>query len=563
MIYLQHKISVFFDMEKRRYRKFIRYFLFNWLSLISLNIFAQDMIKPIDRPVLLSGNFGELRATHFHSGIDIRTGGVEGLPVVCVKDGKVVRVSVSPTGYGRALYVEHEDGTTTVYGHLQRFNARITALVRQIQYEQESFKIDEEVRDRQLIFHQGDTIAFSGNTGSSGGPHLHFEVRNTRSEHTLNPLLFYKIRDSRIPVVRGVYLYRESASGCVGLVRRVALKQSANGRYTLGQLNIPAGKIGIAVFVTDYMNDSWNKLGIYRLGVVAGKDTLFAMQMDSCSFDQTCFINEIKDFDCYKKKETVYRCFGNYQGQVMGVKNRNQGWITVGEDSIVPVKIDLKDINGNRATVTLTLKGKEAPVQEEQEVLRYDRSYSLDLSGATLDLEAGALSASVPKGMKIEKDTVSGRDIFVLSEKDVPLLKKARLSVAGEFGRKALICEVDRAGRKYPLATQWSEEGLVAEIGYLSRYTIAEDRQPPVISFLGKFPDGSLKFKIKDDFSGIATYRGEVNGRWCLFSYDPRYNLMRCSLKEPVFVSGQVNEVKVIVEDRVGNKNELLVKVKK
>ena len=105
------------------------------------------MIKPIDRPVLLSGNFGELRATHFHSGIDIRTGGVEGLPVVCVKDGKVVRVSVSPTGYGRALYVEHEDGTTTVYGHLQRFNARITALVRQIQYEQESFKIDEEVRD--------------------------------------------------------------------------------------------------------------------------------------------------------------------------------------------------------------------------------------------------------------------------------------------------------------------------------------------------------------------------------------------------------------------------------
>ena len=143
------------------------------------------------------------------------------------------------------------------------------------------------------------------------------------------------------------------------------------------------------------------------------------------------------------------------------------------------------------------------------------------------------------------------------------MLKKARLSVAGEFDRKALICEVDRAGRKYPLATQWSEEGLVAGIGYPSRYTIAEDRQPPVISFLGKFPDGSLKFKIKDDFSGIATYRGEVNGRWCLFSYDPRYNLMRCSLKEPVFVSGQVNEVKIIVEDRVGNKNELLVKVKK
>lgn len=541
----------------------MRYFLFNCLLVISLNTFAQDMLKPIDRSILLSGNFGELRATHFHSGIDIRTGGMEGLPVVCVKDGRVARVSVSPTGYGQALYVEHEDGTTTVYGHLQRFNDRIAEIVRQIQYEQESFKIDEDLRDRQLVFHRGDTIAYSGNTGSSGGPHLHFEVRNTHSEHTLNPLFFYKIRDSRIPEVRGVYLYRESAAGCIGLVRRIALKPVASGRYTVGQVNIPAGKIGIAVFATDYMNDSWNKLGIYRLGLVAGKDTLFTMQMDSCSFDQTCFINEIKDFDCYKKKETVYRCFGNHQEQVMGVKSKDRGWIAVGKDSIVPVKIDLKDINGNRATVTLTLKGTDAFVQEEREVLRYDRSYCLDLPGATLELEAGALSASVPKVMKMEKDSVSGRDIFVLSEKDVPLLKKARLFVAGEFDRKALICEVDRSGKKYPLATQWSEEGLAAEIGYLNRYTVVEDRQPPVISFLGKFPDGSLKFKVKDDFSGIAVYRGEVNGRWCLFSYDPRYDLMRCSLEEPVFVSGQVNEVKIMLEDRAGNKNELLVKVKK
>lgn len=123
--------------------------------MIPLNVLAQQIIQPINKPILLSGNFGELRATHFHSGIDIRTGGVEGLPVICVKEGRLVRVSVSPTGYGQALYIEHPDGTTTVYGHLQRFVSRITEIVRELQYRQESFRIDADFRPFQLFFGKG------------------------------------------------------------------------------------------------------------------------------------------------------------------------------------------------------------------------------------------------------------------------------------------------------------------------------------------------------------------------------------------------------------------------
>ena len=160
---------------------------------------------PLHGTPLLSGNFGELRATHLHSGLDFKTGGREGLPVICVKDGVVARVKVSPTGYGNALYIEHEGGITTVYGHLSRFVPRVAKVVREIQYNKESFAIDENLVGRQLFFRAGDTIAYSGNSGSYMGPHLHFEVRETESEHALNPLNYLSVADETGPNVRGVY----------------------------------------------------------------------------------------------------------------------------------------------------------------------------------------------------------------------------------------------------------------------------------------------------------------------------------------------------------------------
>lgn len=544
-----------------RNRKYMLYFLFNSLIVISLNVMAQEWVKPVRNSVLLSGNFGELRATHFHSGIDIRTGGVEGWPVICVRDGQLVRVSVSPTGYGQALYIEHPDGTTTVYGHLQRFVPAVTKLVRALQYQQESFRVDEDFRLYHIFFKQGDTIAYTGNTGSSGGPHLHFEVRNTLTEHTLNPLHYYQIRDTKAPVARKLYLYTLSEKGCVDLWQSCGLKAEAPGQYAGGRIQVPAGKIGVGVYATDYMNDSWNKLGVYQLTLVAGQDTLFTFRMDSCSFDQGGYINEVKDFECYKKKETVYRCFGNYQEYFRGIVNRGKGYIRVAEDSLVKVQISLSDINGNRSVVNFSLKGGKPLGQEKEEVLNFDEGHVLELSGCRVELEAGALFSSVRKQMRVEKDTLTGNDIFVLSAKDIPLFKKALLRIQGQFGPQAVICEVDGNGRKFPVKTHWAPDALEARIGYLNRYTVVEDQIAPQISFLGKFPDRTLRFKIRDNLSGIAAYRGEVNGKWGLFSYDPRTDVLQCSLTEPVFVKGQVNEVRISVTDQAGNKKDLQIKI--
>lgn len=535
----------------------------NCLFLISLSGQEREMIRPMNRSLLLSGNFGELRATHFHAGIDIRTGGVTGVPVVSVKDGQVVRVRVSPVGYGRALYVEHPDGTTTVYGHLSHFIPGISDVVRQLQYKKKSFDIDEDLRTYNLVFKQGDIIAYSGNSGSSGGPHLHFEIRDTKSECALNPLCHYNIKDALPPKARMIYIYGISELGQVEMLRQVALKTVSPGHYSGGRVTVPAGNIGIAVFAEDYMNESANKLGVYKIDMAAGEKTLFQMKMDTCSFDQSCFINEMKDFHQYKKRETVYRCFGNYQCQVICVQNKDCGLVHLAKDSTVAIVMNLADINGNRSEVKFELRGgtEQKKTETPDEMLIYGQAYQLEIPGCLVELDSEALLSSVKKTLKAVKDTVSGRNVFWLSETEVPLMKKASLTLFGDFSYKTVICEVDSRGRKYPLATSRNELGVSAKIGYLSRYTTVEDLVPPTITYLGVSPDKQVKFKIKDNLTGIAEYRGEVNGEWCLFVYDAKNDLFSCALSESVFQKGKTNVVKITLQDRVGNQKEMVVNV--
>lgn len=544
--------------------KYSTCFLFICLLLIVLDGLSQQMIPPVRGTLLLSGNFGELRATHFHSGIDIRTGGVEGLPVLCVKAGRLARVSVSPVGYGNALYIEHADGTTTVYGHLQRFVPPVAEMVRELQYQHERFRLDQDFRSRDIYFGQGDTIAYSGNSGSSGGPHLHFEIRDTYTEHPLNPLCFYAIRDTKAPQARKLYLYAIDAQERIHRLRQIPLKPEKDGSYRPGRIAVPAGRIGVGVYVTDFMDGSWNKLGIYRLALVAGRDTLFRLHMDSCAFDQNSCIHAVKDFECYGRKETVYRCFGNCQRDCFGIWSRHKGYVEVPRDSSVQVVLTLADINGNRSRVSFVLQGTEKLPEtgKNEPVLHYARSHVLELPGCRVELPACALFSSIPEHLRIERDSSAEREIFVLAEEKTPLFKKARLMLDGVFEARSLICELDDSGRRHPVETVRTANGLEAQIGWLGRYTVCEDRQAPELVYWGKFPDRTLRFRTGDDFSGLARWRGEVNGKWCLFAYDPRVNVLQCSLDEPLFLPGQLNEVRVCVEDQAGNKRELLVKVK-
>lgn len=551
-------------MEKRLYQTLLVAFFYNCLILFVLNdAFAQKLVRPIKGTTLLSGNFGELRATHLHSGIDIKTGGVEGLPVICVQEGVVSRIAVSPVGYGLALYIDHPDGTTSVYGHLKRFEPRLAALVRKIQYAKESFRIDENVLDKQLYYRRGDTIAYSGNSGSSAGPHLHFEIRNTRTEHTWNPLRFYSIRDLKAPRVNSLGLYSVKENGLVEFIRTCPVKNTGPGQYSAGRYIVSAGKIGVGVHALDYMEDSWNKLGVYTLDVVVDADTLYRLSMDSCSFFQSRLINDVKDFERYKKRETFYRCFGNRQQELLAVTMKGDGTIKVEPDSVVQVKMYLSDINGNVSRLVFELKGKPSqPVcLSDNDILRYGIPHILEKGDWRVELDADALFFSIGRMADIRQDSVSDSEMLILSEKDTPLYRKGRLMVKGAFGEKSLLCEVTSSGRKYPLPTTRTAEGLKAEIGSLNRYMVVDDTIAPSIVYLGKGAGKTFRFKIKDDFSGIAFYRGEVNGKWCLFSYDPRTAILQCKSTEPVFMKGKTNYVRIIVEDFAKNRKERSVEI--
>ena len=530
------------------------------LLLLSSNVCAQTdtLLYPLKNVPLLSGNFGELRATHLHTGLDFKTGGREGLPVICVKDGVVARVKVSATGYGNALYLEHEGGITTVYGHLSRFVPRITKVVRNIQYNKESFEVDENMSGYELRFRAGDTIAYSGNSGSSGGPHLHFEVRDTKSERALNPLRFLSVKDQTGPSVRGVYVYPISNEGVRNAARRVEVKNTGNRVFRGGKVGVPAGMVGIGIQSDDYMKDSWNKLGVYDLSVSTNGQEVFKMTMNELSFDQTFLVNELKDFHHYRENRLVYLTFGNYQEQLLSVSNQNGGFIPVEKDSVVDVTVDLSDINGNRSRIVFQLWGKspsrELVLADGEKLLTNHQNDSLRKGKYTLWLEVDALSYPIvckPEVSSRLRDSIETIEVFSTGKQIYPLMKNARLVVGGKFPEKSVICLLEKNNRFSALKTHWTEEGLEAFPRVLGEYTVRQDTIAPVIFYTGRAGQ-KIRFRMVDDLSGISSYRVEVNGKWCLFAYDAKNRLLEGNINEPVFVKGK-NRLVLKVEDAVKN----------
>lgn len=529
------------------------FLLLNLLLINSLFSQSNSIIQPLSGIILLSGNFGELRGTHLHSGIDFRTGGKEGLPVKCVKDGYLARVVVSPWGYGHALYIEHLDGTTSVYAHLQRFNQQLMTMTRSTQYRKNSFALDLNVRDKRLWFRQGDIIGYSGNTGSSGGPHLHFELRETKTQQALNPLLYYKIVDNTAPVIEDVYIYGFDDYGTPIRMNTVKAQNDAMNRDTI---SIGSSTVAFACHIIDRMNGSANKLGIYNLTITVDGKEIYHFALDKTSFSQTKYINDVKVHELYQKGKTVYKCFGNKQTGVLGLSTRENGMITIRPQQIRYVSITATDINGNIASREFYLKGDTIPLKNFYRPLIPGRSYTLSDDSMSLIISPKTLLYTIPDEMVTYRDSLSQQTIYQLATTSVPLFEHAELIIKGEFEKNSVICELTEKGKRIPLKTIVSSSSISTFLKTLSSYVIQTDSLPPTITRFVDKTNHTLRFRVDDDLSGIVSYRGEVNGKWTLFTYDPKNKLLYCKTDEPTFDLTKVNRIVITLRDRVGNKTK-------
>ena len=530
-----------------------------FLALVGVEtvVCAQKM-APIQGVLLLSGSFAELRPAHFHGGVDYRTGGVTGKPVSAFDDGYVSRVSVSPTGYGKALYINHLDGTMSVYAHLDSFDPRIAELVRHEQYSQKSFKVDFVPSDT-IWFKRGQVIAKSGNTGGSAGPHLHFEVREAGTNTLLNPLNYIKVVDNMAPEIKGVYLYGVNMSGVERCSKRYTVQREGN-KYSAGTLSVESGVFGVGVHVVDRMEGSVGKLGVYRIKLYADGELVSTYVADSVAFSQNRLVDLLGDYAAYSRRETVYKTFGKDWSSLLGCSADFDGYLGVEQDSVVALRMEFSDINGNTSVLSFKVKGgKPRAASYSGVVWHSDESNDARIRECCLKLDEASLIRNIVVNPEYFADTVKQRDVYRFVASEEPLLAPARIKMMGSYDRRAVICRINTKGGVVPMETVWHADSLVSQSTMLGKYTIALDTVAPKVQLRTKSAT-RVNFIVDDAMTGVQDIQLFVNGEWTLYEFDPKKSSLYVDRKEPAF-KGMNDEIELRVVDAVGNCSQLVITI--
>lgn len=559
-------------------------FLILLFLLLQLNLNAQEKqkpasyIKPVNMPVFLSGTFAELRPDHFHSGIDIRVGGVEGAAVLAVEDGFVSRVAVSPGGFGKVVYLDHPStGHTSVYAHLQRFAPKLNAWVKKQQYAQEKFTVNLLPEKTLFPVKKGEVIGYAGNSGSSGGPHLHFEIRDAASQEVLNPMKNgFAIKDFVRPAITRLAVYPEGDESEVEGRHKPAFFEvqgwGLHHRIKDRKIIKAAGSVSFGISTHDTQNDSPNINGVFSIELFVESERVFSWKADRFSFDETRYINSFIDYAfLYDKNSRIMRTvidpankLGMYEGVVAN------GKITVNPGDTLNVVYVVKDANDNESRIPFLivgtgLSGKALSAKNADSTfiqLNTGKRFQYTGHGFEVDFPADALYKDEKLQLKNNKGEAGHlSDIITVGSPDVAVHKNYRLTIKAGNNKiptqKLGIVMLDK-GKKTFVGGEYKDGFITVSTRKLGQFAVMSDSVKPTlqpVNFKNQQKVDSLKslkITVKDDFSGIADIQPTLNGNWLLMDYDPKNNLLEYEIDERL-ISGK-NTFKLVVKDNCGNK---------
>ncbi len=542
------------------------------LSLLMLAVALQALPQgkraslevPFGFELFLSGNFGELRSNHFHSGVDFKTQGAVGRPVTCVADGYISRASIQPGGYGLALYVTHDNGYMTVYGHLDRFPAAVAKRLRNKQYKDETFAVDMAFSPDEFKVKRGEVLAYAGNTGYSFGPHLHFEIRDKAGNELYDPMKFYKqsLKDSRAPVAYKVGIYPRLGEGVLDGGDRSKL-YNVKGN-TISAVPEVWGKIGFGIKADDLMDGTNNKYGVCKIELLVDGVERFSSTMDNFSFEETRLINAWADYARYAESgEWVLRSHILDNNPLRALSaDENNGWVTIDEERVYDVEYRLSDYHGNCSVYKFKVQGKKSAMiaPEDGHFLYWFMNNAIEREAVRLEIPMGELFENTLLDVKEEKGKSGLSPVYSFSKSAVPFWHGAKLSIkvpdgAGVDSDKIYIRKVTKKGGS-SVGGKYSNGWVTATVGALGRFELAADTVAPKLQPVGEknwMKRGKIVFAVADKETHIKSFRGTLNGNFVLFNYSSKNSRLELDLKRENIRRGS-HLLELEVEDACGNR---------
>ena len=540
-------------------------------SLISQNnLLKQEKTNPLDIPIILSGTYGELRSNHFHSGIDIKTKGIQGLNVYSYASGYVSRIKVSHGGYGKALYIKHPDGNTTVYAHLKKFSSKIEEIVKSKQYKRESYEIEFFPKENEISVLENEIIAFSGNTGGTSGPHLHFEVRD-ENQIPINPLINSSIyiEDDRTPFFKKLFYKSYERNNVFDSQTELKINKITSSLYVSDTLK-SSGKIGIGIVAFDKHNRANNSNGIFKIITSLNNQNLLKILFDSISFDETKHINTFIDYSFFKNhKIKIQKLFIEENNPLdLYSSNINNGFITIKNKEFYKYEVNIYDANGNKSRLVVPILGvktnKPLKLVDNHVELTYierEKKYELEFNSVRVSILEETFYNNLFLEAKFENDILS------IDKDTVPLLKPITIYFNTDRYNDSIKNQLyiaklsdNKKMTSYNYTTDFSN-GKKSSTKSLGRYTLGIDTINPSISPIGfKENDwisnfSNLKIKVNDIGSGIRSYNGWINNKWILFELNTKKGILVYDFDDNI-VRKAKNNLHIEIIDNVGNRTE-------